>query len=223
VGEVVQSSAPIRSARPAFTTIHPAERRVLLGLAGDPAQSSDGRSLARRIPHSLFVINLGVLALEARFRRDRTQIQDRPAGVFSPQTSGAASARRLLASRFWRQPIYGPIPERLTLISRLQCTSVAALASFTSPLSRKLTSQIRSKCAHLSFCVTSMRFRATSTPLRTGIRFLPKHGGAHCSPVLLVIRPRLRRGPALDGRRLRVWIAKQSCEDIGATRIETCP
>ena len=45
----------------------------------------------------LFGLLIGVLAvgvLIAIFRRDRTQIQDWPARVFSPKTSGAASARR---------------------------------------------------------------------------------------------------------------------------------
>jgi hypothetical protein len=74
------------------------ERRAQPGLAGDPAQSSDGRSLARpRCARASFPLGdhlRRIGQLEVRFRRDRAQIQDRPAGVFSPQRSGAVSARR---------------------------------------------------------------------------------------------------------------------------------
>ena len=59
------------------------------------ANPGAARLRARSFSAALVEVTSGVLAnLKAPFRRDRTQIQDWPAGVFSPQTSGAASVRR---------------------------------------------------------------------------------------------------------------------------------
>ena len=109
---------------------------------------ADSKRLFHYIPANVILTSL--ITCQAQ---DRTAACDAPAAVaFRAGASAAISGCR----------------------PGICCTSVAALASFTSPLSRKLTSQIRSKCAHLSFCVTNRRFRATSTPTQNRDPILAK-------------------------------------------------
>ena len=106
-------------------------------------------------------------------------------------------------------------PSAVSLIERWRIDGLKAQSSrlLTGALRRDLTTtsagQVRPGLREI-VCALFSRVDLSSVDPDPGSR----------QPVLLVIT-RLRRGPALDRRRLHVWIAKQSCEDIRATRV-TC-